>query len=67
MQVKPCPLCGQHEDTQILSFKCLKITTKIEISDEYEDIFKSKITPTLANTLTQIMKLRNLQTNDLVQ
>ena len=48
-QVKPCPLCGQHEDTQILSFKCLKITTKLEISDEYEDIFKSKITPTLAN------------------
>ena len=65
--VKPCPLCGQHEDTQILSFNCPKVVHKIEIVDEYEDIFKAKITHNLANTLTQIMKLRKLQMNNLVQ
>ena len=66
-QVKLCPLCGQHDDTQILSFKCPKVTAGIEIIDDYEDIFKFKITHTLANTLTQIMKLRKLQMNDIVQ
>ena len=66
-QVKLCPLCGHHDDTQTLSFICPKVGAKIEIMDEYEDIFKSKITPSLANTLTQIMKLRKLQKNNQVQ
>ena len=65
--VKPCPLCSQHDDTQILSFKCPKVAQKIGIIEDYEEIFKLKITPDLANTLTQIMKLRKLQMNNLVQ
>ena len=66
-QVKICPLCGHHDDTQTLSFICPKVRAKFDIMDEYEDIFKSKITPTLANTLTQIMNLRKLQKNNQVQ
>ena len=65
--VKACPMCGQHDDTQIMSFKCPKVTEKIEIRSDYEEIFKSKITPSLASTLTRIMKLRELQENNLVQ
>ena len=66
-QVKPCPLCGQHDDTQYLSFKCQKVIENIEIIGEYEDIFKSKIDTNLANTVTRIMKLRRLEMNEEVQ
>ena len=62
--MKLCPLCGQHDDTQNLSFKCQKVKEKVEVIGDYEDIFKSTITPYLENTLTQIMKLRKLQTAD---
>ena len=65
-QVKLCPLCGQHDDTQNWSFKCQKVNENIEIIGEYEDIFESEITPSLANTVTQIMKLRETQMNDIV-
>ena len=65
--VKACPMCEQHDDTQIMSFECPKVTEKIEIRSDYEEIFKSKITPSLASTLTRIMKLRELQENNLVQ
>ena len=65
-QVKLCPLCGRHDDTQNWSFKCQKVNENIEIIGRYEDIFESEITPSLANTVTQIMKLRETQMNDIV-
>ena len=57
-QSELCPLCGLHDDLQSLSFNCPKVLEKIEVKEEYEDIFGLKISKTLSKTLSEIDKLR---------
>ena len=56
--LKPCPLCGIHFDTQAMSFQCGKVKDKLKISENYETIFKEDISLEMANTLQQILKIR---------
>ena len=55
---EPCPLCGNHEDKQQMSFQCPVILGQMEVTEEYENIFVTKISQTLARTLGEILKLR---------
>ena len=57
-QSELCPLCGLHDDLQSLSFNCPKVLEKIEVKEEYKDIFGLKISKTLSKTLSEIDKLR---------
>ena len=56
---KPCPLCGIHLDTQSMSFQCGKIKEKVQIKENYENIFKQEISRNLAETLKSIIEIRN--------
>ena len=56
--VKVCPLCGLHSDHQHLSFQCPVVVGKIEIEEDYENIFGDKVSLKLAKTLQRITKLR---------
>ena len=53
-----CPLCGSHSDLQELSFKCPVVLEKIELNEEYENIFKPQVSKELANKLQAIENLR---------
>ena len=54
-----CPLCKNHSDTQELSFKCSRVLEKININEDYENIFEQDISLNLAKTIKEIMKLRS--------
>ena len=53
-----CPLCGDHSDLQQLCFVCPVVKEKVGISEEYGNIFGSKISINLATTIDRIMKIR---------
>ena len=53
-----CPLCATHGDFQELSFQCPEILRQIEVTENYENIFGSKISLKLAKTLDEISRLR---------
>ena len=54
-----CPLCKTHSDTQELSFECPSVLKKMNIMEDYENIFEQDISQNLAKTVKQIMKLRS--------
>ena len=54
----PCPLCGLHKDDQHLSFKCLTVTKELDVTEEYENLFKVHISIGMAKTCHEIVKLR---------
>ena len=56
--IELCPLCGSHSDHQEMSFRCSVVRDKIELAEEYENIFKPKISQDLANNLQKIDNLR---------
>ena len=56
---KPCPLCGNHMDTQSMSFQCAKIREKIPDIGIYEDLFKSDVSKDLAKATKYILEIRN--------
>ena len=53
-----CPLCGNHDDEQDLSFRCQKVITGINNNSVYEDIFQTKVTKSVVDKLIAIEKLR---------
>ena len=53
-----CPLCGYHSDLQQLCFVCPVVKEKVGISEEYGNVFGSKISINLATTIDRIMKIR---------
>ena len=53
-----CPLCGSHEDNQEKSFQCPKVLDKIKITEDYFNIFETKISLNLSKTITAIVELR---------
>ena len=53
-----CPLCGNHSDLQGMSFKCPVVLENIELNEEYENIFKTKVSKELADNLQAIENLR---------
>ena len=54
-----CPLCKNHSDTQELSFKCSRVLEKININEDYENLFEQDISSNMAKTIKEIMKLRS--------
>ena len=56
---KPCPLCGNHLDTQSMSFQCAKVCEKIPDIGKYEDLFKSDVSKDLAKATKYILEIRN--------
>ena len=54
----PCPLCGEHQDLQELSFQCPEVLDKIKVNEDYDNIFEPKISRELAKTLQDILKIR---------
>ena len=57
-----CPLCQKHEDLQELSFKCPAVLEKINVNEEYVNIFGSDISQNLGKTLSEIAKMRKKET-----
>ena len=47
----PCPLCGEHQDLQELSFQCPEVLDKIKVNEDYDNIFEPKISRELAKNL----------------
>ena len=56
--IRPCPLCGSHDDRQSLSFQCLEVQKNIEIKYPYESVFSETIPEQIVNTLLKIEQLR---------
>ena len=56
--IELCPLCGSHSDHQEMSFRCSVVIDKIELAEEYENIYKPNISQDLANNLQKIDNLR---------
>ena len=54
-----CPLCATHLDDQNSLFQCPTIAKKFK-QFNLSDIFRENIPTDLVNTLTQIVKLRNI-------
>ena len=54
-----CPLCKNHSDNQELSFKCTRVLEKMNINEDYENIFEQDISLNMAKTIKEIMKLRS--------
>ena len=54
----PCPLCGLHKDEQHLSFKCPTVMKELDVTEEYENLFKVNISFDMAKTCHEIVKLR---------
>ena len=54
-----CPLCATHLDDQNSLFQCPTIAKKFK-QFNLSDIFRENIPTDLVNTLTQIIKLRNI-------
>ena len=54
----PCPLCGQHDDLQEWCFQCPVVKRKVEVTEEYENIFRKNISTNLARILSRIVELR---------
>ena len=57
-QMKSCPLCGLHEDSQKLVFKCNKVLEAVKITFEYGDIFKEEIPMEIGPILKTVEKIR---------
>ena len=57
----PCPLYGEHRDSEIMSFKCETIKRIIKIETSYKEIFCQKISKTTVDTISKIAKFRNKQ------
>ena len=53
-----CPLCENHKDGQRESFHCPAITKAIKVEEDYEDIFKAKVSKKMIKTLTKISEIR---------
>ena len=53
-----CPLCGLHSDFQELCFYCPSVLKKVDLKEEYENIFQPVISKDLARNLQDIEKLR---------
>ena len=53
-----CPLCGLHKDLQELCFYCPSVLNKIELNEEYENLFQPEVSKDLARNLIEIEKLR---------
>ena len=54
-----CPLCGDHRDSELLSFSCEAVNREISIECKYDDIFSQKIENKTIRTISKIMSLRN--------
>ena len=54
----PCPLCGLHKDEQHLSFNCPTVMKELDVTEEYENLFKVNISFDMAKTCHEIVKLR---------
>ena len=55
---KPCPLCGQHLDSQSMSFQCQTVRQSVKIEGNYQTIFKNCVDSKLATSLINIDKFR---------
>ena len=55
----PCPLCFTHTDLQELCFSCPVVKERIECNENYEEIFKQKVSKPMGQTLLAISRLRN--------
>ena len=56
--VELCPLCGTHSDLQEMSFKCPVVLKNIELNEDYENLFKTKLSKELAENLLAIVNVR---------
>ena len=56
--IRPCPLCGKHDDRQALSFKCLEVQNIIDNKYPYESVFSETIPEQIVNSLLKIEQLR---------
>ena len=54
-----CPLCGDHRDSEMLSFSCAAVKREISVECNYGDIFSPIIESKTIRTMTKIMNLRN--------
>ena len=53
-----CPLCNNHLDNQAMSFQCPALKSLININCGITDIYKEDVTLEAAQTVTQIIKIR---------
>ena len=53
-----CPLCGNHWDTQEMSFQCEYLKQRITITCSMSDIYTEDITIHTARTITQMLRVR---------
>ena len=65
--IELCPLCGSHSDYQEMSFRCPKVQEKIEMDEEYGNIFKSTISKDWASMLQKIENLRSKEDKNLTR
>ena len=57
-EIRPCPLCGNHEDKQSLSFQCEEVKKNVDFMQPYEFLFSETIPEKIVNILTKIEILR---------
>ena len=53
-----CPLCKKHPDGQEESFTCEKVKRLVNVRGNYKDIFKTKFSPELLQTIYNIFNFR---------
>ena len=53
-----CPLCGNHWDSQSMSFQCKYLKEKVEIGCDMTDIYTDDITLDTARTITDMLRAR---------
>ena len=57
-ELKLCPLCHSHLDSQNLSFQCKKMNNAMEIKCQPNSIYFNNIEITTAETITKMEKVR---------
>ena len=58
-----CPLCGNHWDSQAMSFQCEYITSRTNIMCDMADIYTDDINLETARTVTEMLRIRENETN----
>ena len=59
-----CPLCNEHEDSQLLSLTCPRVKENIDVIVEYEELFNENVPEKLITTLRKIEKMRDEKSED---
>ena len=53
-----CPLCRKHPDGQEESFSCVQINRLVTVRGNYKEIFRTKFSPELVQTVYNIFNFR---------